>query len=452
MHVDKFMVEAAFRVGEFVRTRDYGYRLKPEERIEYFVRRLREMLKTHRALRYYLEKCTHCGFCIDKCHMWLAFRNPENSPVGRADLVRKIYKYYCKVTGRLFGKLVGAKELSEALLEDLYIYSHQCTQCRRCAYFCPFGIDTAEIMRAVRQIFAEMGIAYDYLVATLRSLVHYGNHMFVTAKSAEPVIKMLEEEIKAEKGIEVKIVLDKPKARVLYIPSSAETFVYLDTLKGAAVIFHKLGLDWTIRSEVFEVGNFGFFVSDYHMQFKERRIIETAEKIGAELVVFGECGHGWRAFKNYTIPELLKRGIKVIHYSDLIVWAIRKGKLKFNKKLWEHVVTYHDACNYVRAGDVIEQPRIILRHIFGGDFVEREHNRERTLCCGAGTGLLGDDVYHLRAWAGWPAVYDSWKTGADVVTTMCSIDKAQIPFVIEYHKVPMTCKSLLDILYYTIEV
>jgi len=452
LKVEKFLKEAALVPGAFVKTRDYGFKIPPEERIKFFVERLHEMLKTHRALRYYLENCTHCGYCIDKCHMWLAFRNYRNSPVGRADLVRMIYKYYNKVTGKLFGKLVDAKELSEALLDELWIYSHQCTQCRRCAYFCPFGIDCAEIMRAVRQIFAEMGLVYEFVGATMRSLAQYGNQMFLTYKSIRVVLDMLEEEIKTEKGIEVHIPLDKPKAKILFLPSSTDVFTNLDTMKGFAVVMHKLGLDWTMRSEIFEIGNFGLFISDYHMQFRDRRIVEVAEKIGAEIVVFGECGHGWRPFKNYVVPELEKRGIKAMHFMHLVVWAIKKGKLRFNKKQFEHVVTYHDPCNLARAGDLIEEPRIILRTIFGGDFVEREHNRERTLCCGAGTGLLGDDVMPLRVWAGWPSVYDAWKTGADILATPCSIDKAQFPVVIEYHKVPMMCKGIADLIYYTIEV
>lgn len=450
--VEKFLREAEFEPGKFVKTRDFWWKLSPEERIRFFVERFREVIRENRALRLYLENCTHCGYCIDKCQMWIATRDYHNSPVGRVDLVRAIFKYYDKLTGKLFSKLVDAKELTEQLMEELWIYFHQCTECRRCAYFCPFGIDTAEVTRAVRQIFAEMGMVYEFVGNTVRSLMKTGNHMFLNAKAIRAVFDMVQEEIKEETGKDIEIPLDKPKAKILFLPSSTDVFTNLDTLKGFVKTMYALGLQdkYTFSSEVFEVGNFGLFVSDYHLTRQGKRIAEVATRLGAELVIFGECGHGWRAFKNYVIPELEKRGIKAIHFMQLVVWAIKKRKLKLRKL--DYVVTYHDPCNLSRAGDLIEEPRIILRTVCK-EFREREHNKHRTLCCGAGTGLLGDDVIPLRVWAGWPSVYDAWKTGAQILATPCSIDKAQFPVVINYH-IPgqMTVKGLADLVGYALEL
>lgn len=36
--------------------------------------------------------CTHCGWCIDSCYVYLATGDPRLSPVAKADQVRSHYK------------------------------------------------------------------------------------------------------------------------------------------------------------------------------------------------------------------------------------------------------------------------------------------------------------------------------------------------------------------------
>ena len=78
-------------------------------------------------------------------------------PVARQDLFRKVYRRYYTVSGKLFPKLVGAEDLTEEVLDDWYAYFHQCSQCRRCSVYCPYGIDTAEISMAAREVMDAVG-------------------------------------------------------------------------------------------------------------------------------------------------------------------------------------------------------------------------------------------------------------------------------------------------------
>ena len=48
---------------------------------------------------------------------------------------------------KLFPKLVGARDLTREVLDEWHNYFHQCSECRRCSVFCPYGIDTAEVIR-----------------------------------------------------------------------------------------------------------------------------------------------------------------------------------------------------------------------------------------------------------------------------------------------------------------
>ena len=36
--------------------------------------------------------CTHCGWCVDACHVFLATNDPSKSPVAKAEKVRKVLK------------------------------------------------------------------------------------------------------------------------------------------------------------------------------------------------------------------------------------------------------------------------------------------------------------------------------------------------------------------------
>ncbi|HHI76020.1 MAG TPA: (Fe-S)-binding protein, partial [Gammaproteobacteria bacterium] len=111
-----------------------------------------DLLGKYRSLQVFLDSCVKCGACTDKCHYFLGTADPKNMPVARQDLLRKVYRRYFTFAGKYFPKLVGATDLTEEVLEDWYNYFHQCSQCRRCSVFCPYGIDTAEISMAAREI------------------------------------------------------------------------------------------------------------------------------------------------------------------------------------------------------------------------------------------------------------------------------------------------------------
>ena len=83
-------------------------------------------------------------------------------PVARQDLLRKVYRRYFTLGGKYLPWLVGAKDLTKDVLDDWYSYFHQCSQCRRCSVYCPYGIDTAEISMAGREIMDSIGKGEKY--------------------------------------------------------------------------------------------------------------------------------------------------------------------------------------------------------------------------------------------------------------------------------------------------
>ena len=103
------------------------------------IERMGEVLRKYRSVRVFLDACVHCGACTDKCHYYLGTADPKNMPVARQDLMRKVYRRYFTFGGKYFPWLVGAEDLTQEVLEDWYNYYHECSECRRCSVFCPYG-------------------------------------------------------------------------------------------------------------------------------------------------------------------------------------------------------------------------------------------------------------------------------------------------------------------------
>ena len=121
-----------------------------------------ELVGKYRSLQVFLDSCVKCGACTDKCHYFLGTGDPKNMPVARQDLFRKVYRRYYTFAGKYFPWLVGAEDLTKEVLDDWYRYFHQCSECRRCSVYCPYGIDTAEITMAAREIMSSIGLGQKY--------------------------------------------------------------------------------------------------------------------------------------------------------------------------------------------------------------------------------------------------------------------------------------------------
>jgi Fe-S oxidoreductase len=72
--------------------------------------------------------------------------------------------------------------------------------------------------------------------------------------------------------------------------------------------------------------------------------------------------------------------------------------------------------------------------------------REKTYCCGAGGGLLTDEIMAVRMAGGKPRAMAVKHTGANYLATICAICKAQLPEVMKYWEVPAEVGGTLQLL------
>ena len=113
----------------------------PDNWKEIILTGFKERLEKYRSFRLFMDICVRCGACADKCHFFLGSADPKNMPVLRAELIRSVYRNDFTMAGRILGRLVGARELTVDVLKEWFYYFYQCTECRRCSVFCPYGID-----------------------------------------------------------------------------------------------------------------------------------------------------------------------------------------------------------------------------------------------------------------------------------------------------------------------
>jgi Fe-S oxidoreductase len=401
----------------------------PERQQERLLAELGRVLGSTRSLPVMLDSCTHCGNCVRQCHSYLGTGDYQNIPAARADLMRRLYQRYFTLPGRLLGRLAGGEAFDAETIDRWVTYFYQCNECRRCAQFCPLGIDTAEITIAARHILSELGVVPRFMQGVAANLRRTGNNMGIPKPALLDSAEFLESEMREETGLAIRIPVDQPGSEILYIPSSADFFTNVDTMIGAAKMFHALGVRWTISSAVLEAANFGLLFNHAAMRDHHQRLKEAAAALGATLVVQGECGHGWRAARMYldgTSRPVPFRLVHVLDYAAAHLDRLRLRKLPMR-------VSLHDPCNYARGGEIIEQPRRILRACVE-ELVEMTPNREENFCCGGGSGILMDEMLPIRLKLGQKKAEQARQLGRlDYLAVPCSICKAQLPPVMKHY-------------------
>jgi Fe-S oxidoreductase len=420
---------------------------------------MKDRLEKYRSFRLFMDICVRCGACADKCHFYLGSGDPKNMPVLRAELLRSIYRRYFTAAGRAFPALAGGRELTEEVLKEWFYYFYQCTECRRCSVYCPYGIDTAEITMMGRELLNLVGCNINWVLEPAANCFRTGNHLGVQPHGFKDSIDFAVDELEEITGIRVQAPINRKGAEVLFVVPSADYFAtpHYFTLLGYLLLLHKTGLDYTLSAFASEGGNFGLFTSHEMIKRLNAKVYAEARRLGVKWILGGECGHMWRVLHQYMdtmngpadfleMPVSPATGTrfehaaasKIVHICEFTADLIRNGKLKLDPSRNDHrVVTFHDSCNTSRAMGLLEEPRYILRSVCNR-FYEMPENtiREQTFCCGSGSGLGTDENFEMRMRGGLPRAnavkYVKEQHGVNLLTCICAIDKATLPALMEY--------------------
>ncbi|MBI5181313.1 MAG: (Fe-S)-binding protein [Nitrospirae bacterium] len=431
----------------------------PENWKETVLGGIRERLLKYRSFHIFMDICVRCGACADKCHFFLGGGDPKNMPVMRAELLRSIYRKYFTASGKILGKTAGARELTEDVLKEIWYYYYQCTECRRCSIFCPYGIDQAEITIIGRELLNLVGLNTDWISGPVANCFIKGNHLGLEPHAIKNNIDFMLDDIETITGIKIEPTFNRKGAEILFVTPSGDLFgdpgIY--TCMGYLMLFHELGLDYTWSTYASEGGNFGFFTSNEMAKRLNSKIYAEAKRLGVKWILGGECGHMWRVLHQYMDTwngpaDFLEapvspitgtrfenaKGAKMVHIIEFVADLIRNNKLKFDPSRNDHLkVTFHDSCNTARGMGIFDEPRYIINNTCN-NFYEMPENtiRERTFCCGSGSGLNAGENMELRMRGGLPRAnavkYVHERHGVNLLANICAIDRATLPALMDY--------------------
>jgi len=403
-------------------------------------------------LKLYMEICAKCGTCANVCPVYYGSDDKTLNPVERSNLIRKIYKDYNTFSGKLKRRLTGNGEVKEEDLEKWAQSFYECTGCRRCASYCPFGIDHSVITRKGRAIVDKIGTTPETMSKVVKISLETGNTDGASPQALKEAVKFLEEEMEEEHGTKIKIPVDVVGAEYFYVPPSGDVLVNPEATTGVAKVFHAMGMSdkWTMSSNCFDGANYGLFNgNDADMKADNKRYVDEAKMLKSKVLLMGECGHAYRIMK--MIMEKAKwwgdLPFKIINCMEWTAELIEEGKLEFDKSKNPQRVTYHDPCNFGRSCGIVEEPRTILKATCE-DFQEMYPNRGENWCCGGGGGLSAmDDIQDFRMnVSGVKKMEQIRETEASYVATACSNCKRQLTQMMEHHKEEIEIGGVHDML------
>ena len=355
--------------------------------------------------------------------------------------------------------VAGARELTVDVLKEWFYYFFQCTECRRCSVFCPYGIDTAEITMIGRELLNLVGLNINWVIEPAANCFRTGNHLGIPPHGLMDMWEFMLDDIEDITGVKIDLPVNKKGAEILFVTPSGDYFADPGTYTcmGYMMLFHELGLDYTWSTYASEGGNFGLFTSHEMIKRLNAKIYAEAKRLGVKWILGGECGHMWRVIHQYMdtmngpadfLEEPVSpitgtkfensKSTKMVHITEFTSDLIKHGKLKLDPSRNDRFrVTYHDSCNPARAAGLLDEPRYVIQNVCNNFFEMPENTiREQTFCCGGGAGLGNDENMEMRMRGGFPRanavryVRDNYDVNR--LLCMCAIDRATLSAMMEY--------------------
>ncbi|CAN2042706.1 Hdr-like menaquinol oxidoreductase iron-sulfur subunit [Candidatus Magnetomoraceae bacterium gMMP-15] len=435
----------------------------PEDWHAIVLKGMKERLEKFRTFKVFMDICVRCGACADKCHFFIGSGDPKNMPVLRAELLRSVYRNDFTKVGKILGKFGGGRKLTVDVLKEWWYYFFQCTECRRCSVFCPYGIDTAEITIIGRELLNLIGLNIDWIATPVANCYRTGNHLGIQPHAYKDMLDFFVEDIEEVTGVDVTPNYNQKGADILFITPSGDVFADPGTYTcmGYLMLFHylkvKYGLNVTWSTYASEGGNFGFFTSHETMKRLNTKMYAEAKRLGVKWILGGECGHMWRVINQYMgtmngpadfLEEPVSpitgtkfenaKSTKMVHIAEFTADLIKHNKLELDPSRNDKFkVTYHDSCNPARGMGMLDEPRYVIKNVCN-NFYEMPANtiREQTFCCGSGAGLNAGENMELRMMGGMPRAnavkHVHEKHGVNMLACVCAIDRAVFPALMDY--------------------
>ncbi|MGA7748915.1 MAG: (Fe-S)-binding protein [Gallionella sp.] len=390
----------------------------------------------------FFTSCVHCGLCADACLFYTETQDPKYTPIHKLAPMRRVWQQEFTFWGKLLSKLGLSKPVTDAELAEWepLVYD-SCTLCGRCSLVCPVGNDIAYMVRKMREGMVASGHAPEGLKEATRRAIELGSPMGVTIKTLQAHF------IHAEQETGLVVPLDREGADYMLVLSSAEIANYSEIIPAVTRIFHQAGVSWTMASDGFEATNSGIQIGSSDLAAElVNRIVKAAERLKVKYVISPECGHAYTAIR-WEGPNLIGRRylFEVVHIIELLDQLRSAGRLR-TEGLDSTRMTFHDPCQMVRRGGVIDQPRNLLNMV-APNFVEMPDSGIQNWCCGGGGGVSANpcaDSLRIKVFSRKKIQLDA--IDVDTIVTSCSNCRTMLEDGLEHNHMDLNVISLTDLI------
>ncbi len=399
--------------------------------------------ETGARFKAYVETCMRCGLCADACSVFLSNdRKPQYSPAA-------------KVKQTVLEMVEKKGKVSREFLKNAVRICHtECNVCKKCAMYCPFGIDIAYMMLTVRRICHKLEITPLYIQDTVNSHSATMNQMWVKEDEWIDTLQWQEEDAR-EEFEDLRIPLDKDGADIMYSVIAPEPKFQAGLIYQTAVIMHAAGINWTMPSAPgWDNSNMAMFTGDFEISGRIAQAhYDAAANLHVKKVVMGECGHAFRSvydvgnrWVGWAMPPF-----ELVHAIDFFHGLLKSGRIKVKEK-FKKTVTLHDPCNVSRGRGLHFKAREMV-NMLCESFIEMTPNMEHNHCCGAGGGVINCGP----PWKGTRMVNNKEKarqlerTGAEVLIAPCHNCHSGLEDIVHHYDLGMEIKFFGDIIYEVME-
>jgi glycolate dehydrogenase iron-sulfur subunit len=363
-----------------------------------------------------LERCIHCGLCLEACPTYRLTHLETESPRGRLHLMGAI----------------GAGRVASA--DASVVHLDRCLACRACEAVCPSGVPYGRLIEATRAgLVAErplpLGARILLWVVSRPMVLDLGARVLGLADRIgarrlvrhflSPRLRRLDDLAPPmDRPRFQAVAVDAPNERVALLLGCVMRVSYGDIHTATARVLARAGVAIVPAAGQVCCGALAAHAGDRKEALRlARRNIDAFENSGAELVLVNAAGCGAHV-KTYAHlleadPEWRERAATfsrrvrdVSEYLGARIDRVTAGALPMR-------ITYQDPCHLAHAQGIRAEPRALLRRVAGLELIEMV---DADVCCGsAGYYNVTEPEYADRLLA--PKIEAILETGAEAVVT-----------------------------------
>jgi glycolate oxidase iron-sulfur subunit len=363
-----------------------------------------------------LERCIHCGLCLEACPTYRITHLETESPRGRLHLMGAI----------------GAGRVASA--DAAVAHLDRCLACRACEAVCPSGVPYGQLIEATRAgLVAKRPIPLAArillgviarptlldLAARLLGLADRLGARRLVRRFLPPRLRRLDDLAPpADRPRFQAATVDAPSERVALLLGCVMRVSYGDIHTATARVLARAGVAIVPVAGQVCCGALAAHAGDHAQALKlARRNIDAFERSGADLVLVNAAGCGAH-LKTYAHlleedPQWRDRAARfsrrvrdVSEYLAARIDRVTGGALPMR-------ITYQDPCHLAHAQGIRAEPRALLRRIGGVELIEMA---DADVCCGsAGSYNVTEPEYADRLLE--PKIDAILATGAEAVVT-----------------------------------